>query len=323
MTETVSQQGVRDAPTTGKFEARVRWLVRHFRKEWQIYVLMAPMIIWFLLFLYKPMYGLQIAFKDFSIFRGIEGSPWIGLEHFQTLLGNDQFFRAVGNTFIIAFLSLAFAFPVPIILALMFNEIHHRIFKKMAQTIVYLPHFISVVIIAGIVINMFSPSTGVVNNVMGMLGLEQVYFLVQPEWFRPIFIGSNIWKEAGFESIIYLAAIAGVSPTLYESARVDGATRWQMMWRITLPSIFPTIVIMFIIRVGNLVDVGFEYILLLYQPATYQTGDVINTFIYRQGLQGAQYDMAAAAGLFNAVVALVLVTAANALSRRVSRTSLW
>ncbi len=299
------------------------WFINHFKREWQIYVLLAPTIIWFLLFLYKPMYGLQIAFKDYSVFRGIVASPWIGFEHFLTLFDSDQFLRAVKNTFVLSSLSLIIGFPVPIILALMFNEILHQGFKKTTQTIVYLPHFISTVIIAGIVITAFSPSSGVVNLILAKFGIEPIYFLTKPEWFRPIFIGSGIWQEAGFSSIVYLAAIAGVSPTLYESAVVDGASRWQMMWKITLPSILPTIIIMLIIRIGNLLEVGFELVILLYQPATYQTSDIINTFIYRQGLQGGQYDLAAAAGLFNAVVAFVLVISANMIAKRYSKTSLW
>ena len=307
----------------GRKEGRLAAVGNHFKREWQLYLLLAPTVIWMLLFLYKPMYGLQIAFKDYSIFRGFEGSPWIGWEHFQTLFGNDQFIRAVRNTIIISAYGLLIGFPVPIALALMFNEVLNAWFKKAAQTIVYLPHFISSVIIAGIVITAFSPSAGIVNTVMGWLGMDPIYFLTKPEWFRPIFIGTGIWQEAGFQSIVYLAAIAGVSPTLYESAVVDGASRWQMMWKITLPSILPTIIIMLIIRIGNILEVSFEMIILLYQPATYETGDVVNTFIYRQGIQGGQYDLAAAAGLFNAVVAFVLVISANTISKRFSRTSLW
>jgi putative aldouronate transport system permease protein len=295
----------------------------HFRNEWQLYVMLAPTIIWLLVFLYKPMYGLQIAFKDYSIFRGIAASPWIGFEHFDTLFNNDQFLRALKNTVIISMYGLMFGFPVPIILAVMFNEVLHQTFKKTAQTIVYLPHFISSVIIAGIVITAFSPSAGIVNTLLSWLGLDPIYFLTKPEWFRPIFVGTGIWQEAGFQSIVYLAAIAGVSPTLYESAVVDGASRWQMIWKITIPSIMPTIIIMLIIRIGNMLEVSFEMIILLYQPATYETADVVNTFIYRQGLQGGQYDFAAAAGLFNAVVAFVLVMTANTISKRYSRTSLW
>ncbi len=303
--------------------SRIQKVGDHLKREWQLYVMLIPTILWLVIFLYKPMYGLQIAFKDYSIFRGVAGSPWVGLEHFQTLFGNDQFLRALKNTIIISFYSLLFGFPMPILLALMFNEILNQTFKKTAQTIVYLPHFISSVIIAGIVITAFSPSAGIVNTFLGWLGIDSIYFLTKPEWFRPIFVGTGIWQEAGFQSIVYLAAIAGVSPTLYESAVVDGASRWQMMWKITIPSIMPTIIIMLIIRIGNILEVSFEMIILLYQPATYETADVVNTFIYRQGLQGGQYDFAAAAGLFNAVVAFVLVMTANTISKRYSRTSLW
>lgn len=302
-----------------------RWtrLIDHIKAEWQIYLMLLPTIVWFLVFLYKPMYGLQIAFKDYSIFKGVANSPWVGLEHFHTLWENDQFWRAVSNTIKISALNLLFGFPAPIILALMFNEVMNASYKRTAQTIVYLPHFISSVIIAGIVITAFSPTAGIINTVIGWFGLEPVYFLTQPEWFRPIFVGTGIWQEAGFGSIVFLAAIAGVNPSLYESAVVDGANRWQMMWKITIPSILPTILIMLIIRIGNVMEVSFELVILLYQPATYETSDVVNTWVYRQGLQSGQYDLAAAAGLFNAMVAFVLVMTANTLSRRFSRTSLW
>lgn len=310
-------------PGTKSMPERLEWFKDHLKREWQIYLMLAPTIIWFIVFLYKPMYGLQIAFKDYSVFRGIEGSAWIGFEHFQALFSNPQFIRAIENTVLISLYSLLFGFPVPIILALMFNEIINAVYKRSAQTIVYLPHFISTVIISGIVITAFSPSAGIVNTVLGWFGIDSVYFLTKPEWFRPIFIGSGIWQEAGFGSIIFLAAIAGINPSLYESAVVDGASRWQMMWKITIPSIMPTIIIMLIIRIGNVLEVGFELIILLYQPATYETADVINTFIYRQGLQSGQYDLAAAAGLFNAVVAFILVMVANSVSKRLSRTSLW
>ncbi|WP_380055534.1 ABC transporter permease [Falsihalocynthiibacter sp. SS001] len=305
--------------TDGKF---IR-LADHLKREWQIYAMLLPTIIWFIVFLYKPMYGLQIAFKDYSIFRGVANSPWVGWEHFETLFSNDQFIRAVKNTITISFYNLLFGFPAPIILALMFNEVLNATYKRSAQTIVYLPHFISSVIIAGIVITAFSPTAGIINTILGWFGIDPVYFLTQPEWFRPIFVGTGIWQEAGFGSIVFLAAIAGVNPSLYESAVVDGANRWQMMWKITIPSILPTILIMLIIRIGNVMEVSFELVILLYQPSTYETADVVNTWVYRQGLQSGQYDLAAAAGLFNAVVAFVLVMTANTLSRRFSRTSLW
>jgi len=310
-------------PPKRSLKHKLVWLADHFKNEWQLYAMLAPTIIWFVVFLYKPMYGLQIAFKDYSIFRGVAASPWVGWEHFENLFSNDQFIRAVWNTIKISALNLLFGFPAPILLALMFNEIINATYKRVSQTIVYLPHFISTVIIAGIVITAFSPSAGIVNAVMGWFGLDPIYFLTKAEWFRPIFVGTGIWQEAGFGSIVFLAAIAGVNPSLYESAVVDGASRWQMIWRITLPSILPTIIIMLIIRIGNIMEVSFELIILLYQPATFSTADVVNTFVYRQGLQGGQYDMAAAAGLFNAAVAFVLVMIANTLSRRYSRTSLW
>lgn len=298
-------------------------VIDHLKREWQIYLMLAPTVIWLLLFLYKPMYGLQIAFKDYSIFRGVAASPWIGLEHFETLFSSEQFLRALKNTIYISMMSLLIGFPVPIFLALMFNEVLNQTFKKTSQTIVYLPHFISSVIIAGIVITAFSPSAGIVNTILSWFDIDPIYFLTKPEWFRPIFIGTTIWQEAGFQSIVFIAAISGVSPTLYESAVVDGASRWQMMWKITIPSIMPTIIIMLIIRIGNMLEVSFEMIILLYQPATYETADVVNTYIYRQGLQGGQYDFAAAAGLFNAVIAFALVMTANTISKRYSRTSLW
>lgn len=318
-----ASEALRDRKQTHPADKNWVRLYDHFKREWQIYAMLLPTIIWFLVFLYKPMYGLQIAFKDYSIFKGVANSPWIGFEHFQTLFSNDQFLRAVRNTIAISFYNLLFGFPAPIILALMFNEVLHATYKRTAQTIVYLPHFISSVIIAGIVITAFSPTAGIINTILGWFGMDSIYFLTQPQWFRPIFVGTGIWQEAGFGSIVFLAAIAGVNPSLYESAVVDGANRWQMMWKITIPSILPTILIMLIIRIGNVMEVSFELVILLYQPSTYETADVVNTWIYRQGLQSGQYDLAAAGGLFNAVVAFVLVMTANTLSRRFSRTSLW
>ena len=304
-------------------EYRGKFISASMRADWQLYLLVLPLLLWLATFLYAPMWGLQIAFKDYSLWKGIAPSPWAGLDNFMMLLENDHFLRAVANTFALAVLSLMFAFPVPIVLALMFNEVQHARLRGLAQTITYLPHFISVVIVAGLVIAMLSPSTGVVNGVRELAGLDRVYFLTRPEWFRPVFIGSNIWREAGFESIVYLAAIAGINPALYESARIDGASRWQMVWRITLPMLLPTVLVLLIIRIGNMVEVGFEYIVLLYQPSTYETADVIATFIYRAGVQQNQYALGTAAGLFNSLVALVLVAGANYLSRKVSKVSLW
>lgn len=302
--------------------AGANWL-RELRRDWMLYAMLAPALIWFAVFNYQPLVGLQMAFKQFSAFKGIDGSPWVGFEHFAALFGSEQFLRAVWNTVVISFYSLILAAPVPVVLALMINEVQSRGLRRTVQTVIYLPHFISVVIVAGIVIAMLSPGTGLVNNLLLALGLDKVYFLTKPEWFRSIYISSNIWKEAGFDSIIYLAAIMGINPALYESAQIDGATRWQMIWRITIPSILPTIAVLLVIRLGHVLEVGYEYIILLYQPATYQTADVISTYIYRQGLQGARYDLAAAAGIFNSVVALVLVLIANKISRRITRTGVF
>lgn len=297
--------------------------VNTIKRDWQLYLMLAPALIWFLIFMYQPLSGLQIAFTQFSAFKGVEGSPWVGFEHFITLFENDQFLRAIRNTLLISAYSLVLAFPVPILLALMINEVQSKGIRKTVQTVVYLPHFVSAVIVAGIVVALLSPSSGLVNNILRILGVDEVYFLTRPEWFRTIYIGSGIWKEAGFDSIIYLAAIMGINPTLYESAQIDGASRWQMIWRVTVPSILPTIAVLLVIRLGNVLDVGFEYIVLLYQPTTYDTADVISTYIYRIGLQNAKYDIAAAAGIFNAVVAFILVMAANKISRRLTRTGVF
>jgi putative aldouronate transport system permease protein len=314
----LEREKLADQTLGGQVRAKLTDIRQRLQQDWQLYVLLAPLLIWFAVFLYKPMFGLRIAFKDYSLYLGLAHSPWIGFENFAALLSDDQFLRAVRNTVTISAYSLLLAFPVPILLALMFNEIQHSGLRRAAQVITYLPHFISVVIIAGLVVALASPSTGPVNIIRSGLGLEPVYFLTRPEYFRTIFIGSNIWKEAGFESIIYLAAISGISPSLYEAARLDGASRLQMMRYITLPSILPVILVMLIIRVGNLIEVGFEYIVLLYQPATFDTSDVISTYIYRVGLQSNDYGLAAAAGLINAVVALALVYGANRFSRRFS-----
>jgi putative aldouronate transport system permease protein len=293
------------------------------RRDWMLYAMLLPAMVWFIAVLYAPMAGLAMAFKQYSVFKGLSESPWIGFDHFETLFGSDTFLRALRNTIVISIYSLLLSFPVPILLALMINEVHSKRTRKTVQTIIYLPHFISIVIVAGIVVAMLSPNSGVVNQALSFFGFDRQYFLTRPEWFRTIFISSNIWKEAGFDSIIYLAAIMSINPALYESAQIDGASRWQMITRVTLPSIVPTIAVLLVIRLGNILEVGYEYVILLYQPSTYETADVISTYIYRTGLQNAKYDLAAAAGIFNAVIALLLVVVANSISRRVTRTGVF
>lgn len=304
-------------------KGRLKVIKRNLIRDRYLYMLLVPFIAWFLIFQYKPMYGLQIAFRDYSLFKGIAGSPWVGFENFNTFFNSEYFLRTIKNTALISFYSLLFAFPAPIILALLLNEVRNKVFKQSIQTITYLPYFISIVVVAGIVTNFLAPS-GIVNVFIEMLGFEQIYFLTIPEYFRTIYISSmEIWKDIGFSAIIYIAAIAGVNTQLYEAAVIDGASRWKQTIHVTIPAILPTVVIMLIIKVGNLMEVGYEAILLLYQPATYETADIINTYVYRAGLQSGRYDVAAAAGLFNAVVSLILVVLANQISKKLTNNGLW
>ncbi len=281
-----------------------------------LYLLIAPMIIWTFLFKYKPLYSLQIAFKDYNLYKGINASPWVGFEHFETFFTGPYFLRTLSNTFILNAVILVIGFPVPIILALLINEVRSKGFKKWIQTATYLPHFISAVVIAGIVINFLSPSSGVVNLILERFGLEKIYFLIKPEYFRGIFVSMNIWQEAGFNSIVFLAALSSIDIQQYEAARIDGANKWKQVLHVTIPGIMPTIMIMLIIRIGNLLNLSFEKIILLYNPSTYETADVLSTFVYRTGLVNAQYDLGAAIGLFEALVAFVLVFGANRLSKK-------
>lgn len=288
-----------------------------------LYLLLIPFILWILFFAYKPMIGLQIAFKDYSIFKGISGSAWVGLEHFKEFITNEYFFRVLKNTFMINLYSLLICFPAPIILAILVNEVTNKKYKKVVQTLTYLPHFISIVVIAGIVTTFLSPSTGLINIILEKFGMDKIYFLTKPEYFRGIYTGMNLWKEAGFGSVVFIAAIAGINGSLYEAAKIDGANKWQQIKNVTIPGIMPTIVVMLIIRIGNMLNVGYEAIILLYQPATYQTADVISTYVYRSGMLDGRYDFATAVGLFNSIIALILVFSANKLSKKVSENSLW
>lgn len=300
------------------------------KKIWQeikrdkfLYLMILPFLLYFIIFQYKPMWGIQIAFKDFSLFKGIEASPWVGLKHFKDFVSSDYFFRNFKNTIMINLYNLFIGFPIPIILAILINEVRHLKYKKLIQTLTYLPHFISGVVVAGMVISFLSPSNGIINTLIAKLGFEKQYFLIKPEYFRGIFTGMHVWKNAGFSSIVFLSAISSVDQELYETAHLDGANKFQEIWNVTLPSILPTIVIMLIMRIGNLLNVGFEQIILLYQPATYETADVISTYVYRSGLEEGRYDFATAVGLFNAIISFVLVYLANKISKKVTKTSLW
>ncbi len=295
----------------------------NFKKDWFLYVILIPFIAWYIIFAFKPMYGLQVAFKEYSVFLGIKDSPWVGFEHFTNFFKSEYFFRTLKNTLLISFYSLFIAFPIPIILALLLNEVKNAFFKKTVQTFTYLPHFISIVIVVGLVTNFLSPSNGLVNIIIEKLGGEKIYFLTKSEYFRTIYISMGIWKEAGFSAIIYIAALAGINKELYDAAVMDGANKWKQTLHITIPGILPTVMILLILQIGSLLEVGYEAIILLYQPSTYETADVISTYVYRVGLQSGNYDLATAVGLFNAVVGLILVVMANRLSNKITGSGLW
>jgi len=287
-----------------------------------LYILVAPFVAYMLIFLYKPLWGLQIAFKDYSLFGGIAESPWVGLSHFETFLSGPYFWRLLKNTLLIGFYGLLFGFPVPIILAILLNEVKNLRYKKTVQTMFYLPYFVSTVVVAGIVTNMLAPS-GIVNIFLQKLGFEKIYFLTKPEWFRTIYTIMGIWQGAGYNAVIYLAALSGIDTQLYEACQIDGGNKLRQMWHITLPGIAPTIILMLIMNCGSIINVGSETIILLYQPTTYETADVISTYVYRIGLTDGDYGLATSVGLFNSVIALLFVVLANTISKRFSEYSLW
>lgn len=287
-----------------------------------IYVMLIPIVLFYGIFHYGPMYGLLIAFKDYSPKQGIWGSEWVGIKHFVDFFTSYYAWRVIRNTFLISFMDIIFGFPAPIILALLLNEIRIRKFKSLVQTITYLPHFISMVVICGILKD-FLGREGAINDILVMLGFARENYLQFPDYFRGIFVGSGIWQGVGYGSIIYLAAIAGIDQAMYEAATIDGAGRFKSMWYVTLPSIMPTIIILLILRIGNTMTVGFEKVMLLYSPITYETADVISTFVYRMGLEQMKFSYSAAIGLFNSLINFALLISANYLSRRFSNSSLW
>nr|WP_235886112.1 ABC transporter permease subunit [Paenibacillus cymbidii] len=288
-----------------------------------MYVLLLPGLAFLLLFKYTPMYGVVIAFQDFNIFDGIRGSAWVGSDQFQKLFHSEEFMQVFRNTLIISFYKIVLLFPVPIVLALFLNEVASMAFKRTVQTVVYLPHFLSWVIIAGLFVNILSPSGGLVNQLVVALGGKPVSFLIDNDWFRSVLVFTAGWKEAGWNAIIFIAAIAGIDQDQYEAARVDGAGRIKMMLHITLPGIAPTIVLMFILRIGNLLEAGTEQILTMYNPVVYETGDIIGTYVYRVGLGKMDYSFSTAVGLFNSVVGFLLIMSGNLVSKKWLRRSIW
>ena len=296
---------------------------RKLKKSRWLYLMFLPVLLYYAIFKYAPMFGIVIAFKDYNAFIGVTDSPWVGLKHFRNFFNSIYAGRLIRNTFLISFYGLIFGFPAPILLAILMNELKDGFFKKSVQTISYLPHFVSTVIICGMYANFLSPSTGLINNIIEILGGTRTYFLNDPQYFRRLYILMGIWQGVGWGSIIYLAALTNIDVELYEACVIDGGGRIMQTLHITLPGIAPTIVIMLIMRIGNLLSVGSESILLLYVPATYETADVISTYVYRRGLVEADYSFSTAVGLFNSLVALVLITMANTISKRVGETSLW
>lgn len=294
-----------------------------FRNNLGLYVMLLPGLIYILVFKYLPMYGITIAFQDFNIFKGVMGSEWVGMANFEKMFSDPEFYQVFMNTLIISISKLVVLFPLPIVAALMINEIHTAWFKKTTQTIIYLPHFISWVIVAGIFTSLLSPSSGLVNMLITALGGEPVSFMMSNDWFRKVLVFSDGWKETGYGAVVYIAAIAGVDQQLYEAARVDGAGRLRTIWSITLPSIATTIVLMLILRLGSILEAGTEQILAMYNPTVYQTGDVIGTYVYRMGLGQQQYSMTTAVGLFNSVVGFILVVSGNFFSKKISGSSIW
>ena len=303
--------------------SRLAAALKHMKRDRQLLMLFIPCLAFYLIFRYGPLYGLLIAFKDYSVFQGIWDSPWVGFKHFEKFFNGNDFALLFRNTLMLGFLNLIFSFPFPILLALMLNEVRLKWFKKSVQTLSYLPAFLSVVIICSMVIDFLSPTHGIVNKIIQAFGFEPIYFLGEKAWFRPVYIISEIWTNMGYESIIYLAAIAGIDPTLYEAARVDGANRYHMMRHITIPGILGTVVVMFILKTGSMIRIGYEKVLLLYSPMTYEVADVFSTFVYRKGLLEANFSYAAAVGLFEALVALVMLLAANLVSKRIGGRGLW
>lgn len=319
----ITQASVDAQPQPSKANSFRSRVVKDFKINKLLYIMILPVLAYYIIFHYLPMYGAIIAFKDYTPMKGIIDSDWAGLKHFESFFGSYYFWRILKNTIILSLYTLCFEFPMPIILALLLNEVKNKAFKKTAQSITYMPYFISMIVICGMLKD-FTNSGGVINSmIMYLFGTDGQAFLQKPDLFRTIYVSSEIWQRIGWESIIYMAALTGIDQEQYEAARIDGATRLQQMWRITLPGILPVIVIMFILRVGNLLNVGFEKIILLYNPVIYETADVISSFVYRKGLLEFDWSYSTAVGLFNSLINLVLLISANRLSRRVTKNSLW
>ncbi|NGP45436.1 sugar ABC transporter permease [Bacillaceae bacterium SIJ1] len=290
--------------------------------NWQLYVLLFPTLVYFILFQYGPMYGLQIAFKDFSPMKGIWGSEWVGITHFESFLASPQFYDILKNTLLLSAYELIL-FPIPVILALLMNQLRYHRFKRFAQTVTYAPHFISVVVLIGMLYLFLGVRTGLVNIGLEAIGLEAINFLASPEWFKHLFVWSGVWQNAGWGTIIYLAALASVSPELHEAAVMDGASKFQRIIHIDLPSIMPTIVILLLLNMGNFMAVGFEKAYLMQNSLNVESSEIIQTFVYKRGILNTQYSYSAAVGLFNNVINFIILLSMNRLAKMMKQNSLW
>ncbi len=292
------------------------------RRNKALYLLVLPVLLFYLIFHYKPMYGAIIAFKDYTPALGIADSPWVGFDNFTRFFTSPYFVRLIKNTVLLSFYELIFGFPAPIILALLLNEVRNKKFKGIAQTITYLPHFISMVVVTGMITN-FAMTSGLFNDIIVFFGGERSPLLQNPDLYRTIYVASSIWQEVGWGSIIYLSALSGVDSQLYEAAAIDGAGKWQQLIHVTFPAIMPTIIIMLILKTGSMMSMGYEKTILLYNPSTFETADIISSYIYRVGLLEMNWSYSTAIGLFNSVINCVLLVFTNKLSKKYSETSLW
>lgn len=297
-------------------------IIKDFRKNKQKYLIILPVMIYFILFEYKPMYGVIIAFKRYTPILGIADSPWVGFNNFVRFFKDIYFFRVVKNTLTISFLSLVFSFPMPIFLAILLNEVKNIRFKKTVQTITYMPHFIAMVIVCGMITS-FCRTDGMINDVIAFFGGTRTSLLLKKQYFYPIYVISDIWKNIGWNSIIFLAALSGIDQEQYEAAKVDGAGRIRQIVYITLPGLLPTVSILLILRMGRVLSVGYEKVLLLYQPVTYEVADVISTYTYRKGLIDADFSYSTAIGMFNSIVNIIILTIANKISKKAGQSGLY
>jgi len=295
---------------------------KRFTGSWQLYIFLIPALVYFVIIHYIPMYGVQIAFKEFFATQGIWGSPWVGFDHFNRFFNSYYLGRLLKNTVILNLYQLAL-FPLPILFALSLNELRNGAWKKWAQTLTYAPHFISTVVVVGMIVAFLDPRTGLVNIMIGASGGEPVQFMQSPGWFRHIFVWSGVWQQLGWSSIIYIAALAGVNPELHDVAKVDGATILQRIRHINIPAILPAIIVLLILNFGSFMSIGFEKVLLMQNELNASTSDVIQTFVYQSGLLEGQYSYAASIGLFDSVINVVLIVTMNQVARKVSENSLW